>query len=679
MGMRAKKLVIGYGDLETAHMLDLLDKGIEPRIVGNEVHDQHGNVVGVWVKCCGLIIKENGQVSEYMLHSIEELLQTLYDHRVDRVYFHNLKFDDSFIASYTKNDEIQLNGCTCRSTSRLMTDKNVLYSDVLEFEGVKRDKKRHRYTKHVCQLWDSAKIWASSLRSIGEDFGVYKKGEGHEEALRVGCDARMEEYCLQDCRVMMTAMEYYFERCNEESRGKRPYGWMTAGATSYHLCMMAVKRGMRTEDFALTFPPCNDKNGFPDWLREGYKGAVPLLNPEIRGKMLTDIMVFDVNSMYPDKLRNYPMPYGCPLKVREKTIEYLMDVERRGYLWVAQVKLVMGVKNGHRATYMSKRKTVDGETLCWHVNDLNGMYAGKESYQVITNVDWKMILRDYDVQYVEVLDAVAFRSKVGIMRDFIDDWYATKSKAGAEGNKPLKAFAKLILNSLYGKFGTNPEHIGGEYVFFNDLIRVKTSTVQTDERPLYLPVALFTTAYARNEISELCNSIGWEHVVYTDTDSLHVIGLEAEECKRRIEACGYRIDGSELGALDFESRWQYGLYVRNKGYLHETALDTDDGSVLYKNGKTVNETKMAGANGLKWEHIKDVIGKEMKATRTTGYRVHGGTLLMDKEVSVDTTVDACIKSKRKLKGKTQEESDKELKRIDDAIFAKYGWCANGTG
>lgn len=677
--MRAKKLTIGYADLETAHYLDLLEQGIIARVEGNIVVDQFGNRVKVWVKCCGLIVVKNGMKTELMFHTLDEFLQALYDYRVDRCYFHNLKFDDSFIASYTRDDEVVLHGCTCRSTSRLMTDRNVLYSDVLEFLGDENDKRKHRRIKHQCSLWDSAKIWASDLRSIGEDFGVYKKGEGHDEALRVGCDKQMEDYCLQDCRVMMTAMEYYFEKCNEESRGKRPYGWMTAGSTSYHLCMMAVKRGMRTEDFALAFPPCTASNNFTEWMRDGYKGAVPLLNPEIRGKMLRDIMVFDVNSMYPDKLRNYPMPCGRAITIRELTMERLMELKAQGWLWVAKVRLVMTVKEGHRATYMSKRKTLDGDSLCDYVNDLEGMYRDKESYQVITSVDMDYILRDYDIAHVEVLDARAFEAKVGLLAPFIDMWYDIKSRASAEKNKPLKAFAKLILNSLYGKFGTNPEHISGMYVFNDDVISVKASEVQTDEKPLYLPIAIFTTAYARNEISQLCNGIGWDHVVYTDTDSLHVVGMEADECKRRIEACGYRIHPTELGALDFESRWMYGLYVRNKGYLHEMKLDTETGEVVYdKEGNTVNETKMAGANGLVWEHISDLIGKELKATRTTGYRVHGGTILMDKEVSVDTRVDACIKSRVKLKGMTQDESDKEMNRVRNEIFDRFGWC-HGTG
>lgn len=677
--MKYENLTVAYADSETEHILDLLEtQGIECHIDGNEVRDQYGNRVEVLSKCWGIIIVFNGQSYEHIFHDIKDFLQCLYDYRVDRCYFHNLRFDDSFLASYMKDDEIQLKDCTVKSVGRLMSNKNVLYSDVLEFTGG-RDAIKHRRTKHKCQIWDSFKIWSSSLREMGKDFGVYKMGEDHEEALRVGCDERMEEYCLQDCRVLMVAMQYYFSKCNEESKGRHPFGWMTAASTSYHLCMMGIKAGMRTEDYALTFPPCNDTNGFPDWLREGYKGAVPLLDPEIRGKILHDILVFDVNSMYPDKLRNYPLPIGKPIPIGEKTIEHLMDLKRQGWLWVAKVKMIIKVKEGHRATFMLKRKDFNGNTLCDYCNDFDGMFDSMESFQVITSVDIEYIMRDYYIHLIEVEDAVAFRTdNEHLMAGFIDRWYAIKSEASAKGDKPLKAFAKLILNSLYGKFGANPEHTSGFYEFsFDNMIRVKEGEVQTDACPLYLPIAMFTTAYARNEISQLCNAIGWKYVVYTDTDSLHIVGLKPEIAKQRIRNAGYRIHKTDLGALDFESRWGRGMYVRNKGYFHEFELDTETGVPKLKANKhgvinTVNETKMGGVNGVKWSTLEDVYDKEMYGTQTRGYRVKGGTILMDKPVTISTSIDACIKTKRKIKGKTQRESDMLLKQREQKIWELFG-------
>lgn len=666
---RPKKMTIGYADTETEHILDLKARGIDVRIDGKVLRTDDGSIPTIGIKCAGLIIKRpNGKVTEHMYHTIPEFLDALAMNRVDRCYFHNLKFDDAFIASYMHNDTLQMDGYTVRSKCRLINDMGQVYSDTLEFDGIEGRKHGEPFT---CELWDSAKIWASSLDSIGKSFGIIKGGTtGGSKALEVGCSKEMEEYCLQDCRVMMTAMEYYFERCREETGGKNPYGWMTAASTAYHLCMMHVRSELTTKEFEEVFPPYDAAHGAPSWSREGYKGAVPLLDPAIKNKPLKDVSVFDINSQYPDKLRNYPMPIGAPIRIREKTMDRLMELKEKGALWIAKVKLVMDVKEGHRATYLLKRKGgEDDETLAWHVDDLKGMFGDKESYQVITSADMDYILLDYDIRYVEVLDCVGFRADTNhVLAPFIDKWYAIKEKASAEDNKPLKAFAKLILNSLYGKFGANPEHISAEYVFDGDVIRVKECDgVDVDKTPLYLPVAMFTTAYARAVISQTCNAVGWDHVAYTDTDSLHIHGISPEEAMARIEKAGFKIHHTELGAYDYESRWGDVLYVRNKGYFHFNGLDIKTGE---PNGD--KEIKMAGANRFEgFESIEDVVNKELTGQQRRGYRVSGGILFMDMDVAIDTRMDAAIKSRRRVKGMNHAESMNEIARREEEIWEEW--------
>ena len=669
MAKRSKKLIIGYADFETEHIGDLNAKGISVHIDGNVLRTDDGDIPTIGIKCCGLVVKTpTGDVSEFMYHSVDEFLQGLYDNKVDRCYFYNLKFDDSFIASYMHNDVVQLDGCTARSEGRLISHMGQVYSDTIAFEGA-RDKTSHRKAR-TCDIWDAAKIWAGGLDALGRSFGVIKGGTtGGTKALEIGCSKEMEEYCLQDCRVMMTAMEYYFERCREESNGARPYGWMTAASTAYNLCMMHVKRDMTAKGYKDAFPATTVENGFPEWEREGYKGAVPLLDPAIRNKPLKYVDVFDINSQYPDKLRNYPMPIGKPIKIKDADMDKLMRLKNEGKLWIAKIKMIADVKAGHRATYLLKRKNMDGETLAWHINDMDGTDPDKESFQVVTSADMDYILRDYDVRYVDVIDAVGFMPDTKhVLAGFIDKWYAIKEDASARKDKPMKAFAKLILNALYGKFGANPVHISAEYVFEGDMIRVKeTEDVETDKCPLYLPIAMFTTAYARDVISKTCNAIGWKHVAYTDTDSVHVHGLPTEETMRRIVGAGFKIHHTELGAYDYESRWTDALYVRNKGYFHFGGIDVD---TQEPNGES--EIKMAGANGFDgFECMDDVLNKELTGTQKRGYRVNGGIMFMEKNVAIDTRMDACLKSKRMIKGMNTEQSMTEIARRETEIWEAW--------
>lgn len=681
MGRKAAwNKVIAYADLETDHELDLNAKGIYPYIKGNTVvylaADGSERIPEVGIKCAGIIITfpDARPDKEIVVDTIPELLEVLGRNKVDRCYFHNLKFDDAFIASYMTDGWVQCGDYAVISESRTINDRGVVYADNLFFKNTKAGK-RCNFT-HKCVLWDSSKIWAMPLRKLGEDFGVFKSGSGNEEALRVGCDDRMREYCLQDCRVVKAAMEYYFKQCNIASNGARPFGWMTAAATSYNLCMMAIRDRIGQGGVMARYPDATPDNGMPAWIRESYKGAVPLLDPAIKGIELRDVSVYDVNSQYPDKLRNYPLPYGPGIPLGTCDMDRLMRIKSRGKLWIAKVRMVANVKPGHRATYMLKHRGDDGNTLADHINDLVGLNSC--DHQVITSADMDYIMRDYDIEHIDVIEAIGFEPDIDridpvykipieghALRPFIDHWYEIKDKAGRDKDKSLKGFAKLILNSLYGKFGANPEHTSAHYNFIDgNMIRLEVDPeTEVDDHPYYLPIAIFTTAYARDVISKTCGAVGWDHVAYTDTDSIHVHGLDRATTEARIRSAGYEIDGDILGAYDYESRWDQALYVRNKGYFHYTELDRDSGQPIGG-----NEIKMAGVNDTGgFKELADVIDQKLIGIQRRAYRVKGGILLMDKDVEIDTTVDR-IKTIQRIKGYSKDASKAMIEEMEGKLW-----------
>src|SRR5690606_32672553 len=52
-----------------------------------------------------------------------------------------------------------------------------------------------------------------------------------------------------------------------------------------------------------------------------------------------------------------------------------------------------------------------------------------------------------------------------LFQEFIRDWYSTRLTAQKEGNDGLAYVCKILMNSLYGKFGQKEE---GEVVYFWD-------------------------------------------------------------------------------------------------------------------------------------------------------------------------------------------------------------------
>ena len=76
---------------------------------------------------------------------------------------------------------------------------------------------------------------------------------------------------------------------------------------------------------------------------------------------------------------------------------------------------------------------------------------------VLTNVDLKLFFEQYDVYDLDYVCGWKFKGMNGIFTKYIDKWIERKNKATIDGNKGQRTLAKLMLNSLYGKFATSLE------------------------------------------------------------------------------------------------------------------------------------------------------------------------------------------------------------------------------
>lgn len=115
-----------------------------------------------------------------------------------------------------------------------------------------------------------------------------------------------------------------------------------------------------------------------------------------------------------------------------------------------------------------------------------------------------------------------------------------------------------MLNSLYGKFATNP-NVQGSFPYLNEDGIVNYDLLEKEERdPVYLPVASFITAWAR-WITITSAQKNYERFIYADTDSLHLLGTEPP--------VGIELDPNELGKWDHEFTFSKAKYLRQKAYI----------------------------------------------------------------------------------------------------------------
>ena len=157
---------------------------------------------------------------------------------------------------------------------------------------------------------------------------------------------------------------------------------------------------------------------------------------------------------------------------------------------------------------------------------------------VLTNIDLELFLEQYNVYDLEFICGWKFKSIKGIFKDYIDKWITKKNNATLEGNQGQRTLAKLMLNSLYGKFATSLDVQSKIPYMGDDEIIHYTLSEKEQKDGIYLPIGTFITAYAREKTIRTSQAIkdysiskyGKDLYIYSDTDSIHTM-LSIEELK----------------------------------------------------------------------------------------------------------------------------------------------------
>ena len=145
-----------------------------------------------------------------------------------------------------------------------------------------------------------------------------------------------------------------------------------------------------------------------------------------------------------------------------------------------------------------------------------------------------------------------FKGAYGFFDEYIGKWGAIK--ATAEGG--LREIAKLHLNSLYGKFATNPNVTGKYPELCNDILTLTMGPDETRD-PVYTAMGVFITAYARR-VTLTAAQANYDTFAYADTDSIHLLDVASPH--------GVVVDPRKLGAWKREYYFQGALFWRAKTY-----------------------------------------------------------------------------------------------------------------
>ena len=183
----------------------------------------------------------------------------------------------------------------------------------------------------------------------------------------------------------------------------------------------------------------------------------------------------------------------------------------------------------------------------------------------VTNVDWELINRQYDVRMVEWNGGYCFKGADWIFKKYVEHWNGVKVEAGRKGNAGQRQLAKLMLNSLYGKFATRTTVVSRRPVMDDDGVLHYVDMEPEERDGVYLPVGVFVTSWARYKTIASAQAV-YDRFVYADTDSLHLVGTDIPE--------GLDVDAFRLGAWKHESTFNEAKFLRAKCYVeHEVGAD----------------------------------------------------------------------------------------------------------
>lgn len=461
------------------------------------------------------------------------------------IYFHNLKYDGEYIFSYLLKNGYELiedkkerreKTFTC-----LISDTGQFYSIEIYFEV--KNKKVNKVT-----IFDSLKILNFSVDKIAKafDLPIRKLKIDYKAKRPIGHILTKEEveYIRNDVEIMARALKFMFDLGLNK---------MTIGADA----LAYYKKNCKY--FLKYFPQLPYE--IDGEIRRSYKGGFTYLNDKYKGKEVGKGLVLDVNSLYPSVLKYEELPFGEP-----QFFEGQYKENKLYPLYVQTFTCIFELKENKIPSIQLKNN------MSFIPNEYIKSSNGELVTLTLTNIDLELFFMQYDVTHITYHAGFMFKGIKGLFTEYVDHWTEMKIKSKKENNKPMYMTAKLLLNSLYGKFGLNP-NTRSKYPYLDEegVVRYYLTPLEI-RKALYIPIATFVTSYARrktiltsNAIKEYTlNKYNDDYYIYSDTDSIHLKYLPEEELKQFVDIDDYR-----LGAWKMESTFTRGKYLRQKCYIEE--------------------------------------------------------------------------------------------------------------
>lgn len=329
-------------------------------------------------------------------------------------------------------------------------------------------------------------------------------------------------------------------------------------------------------------------------VKRSYKGGFSYLNPRKEGIDIKDGLVLDINSMYPWIYSTKPLPRypsGISTKINDnpavqaaatsmekfEVYHQLLESKTEEGKWpLIVVNSLKAVCYPDRVP-MIKPATTDKTFKHLKVLDDNNRVRSVQdgySYTIdypdkdlpLTWPDFDYLVHNYWIDSGSIKTVFFYQEDQELsdkLRHHCDYWI--EQKRTTKG--PARMFAKMMLNSPYGKLGQHiREYKEHKFTLNNGRLvdmREETDSQLGGKSDADLITASYITAWGRHYLANTINKVGIERFIYCDTDSMHIEGTVSDE---DLISWGVDVHDSDLGKWKREKAYDRARYLKAKHY-----------------------------------------------------------------------------------------------------------------
>ena len=558
----------------------------------------------VWLAGCKSLADDTRNSFKYFNNIDTFMIYVMSEYT--RVYFHNLKFDGSFILNYLNKqgykffDSNLKNLKTGRPNKQPKKTYTTMISDTGQWYNIKiKDKQGNTLT-----IIDSLKLLPFSVRQMGESIGYDK--------LTINDNNDYTDYRITD-----QAIEYLYHDLEIPRRFIiELFNLGLTKSTCASNAMHSFKKLIGKDNYTTWFPDGVTRKDYKEimynyTIQSYFGGECFTKNNE---PQTTDAgIVIDNNSEYPSRCYGDSeclMPYGYPIDDNlndiKNPLQYIQfgsweHIENTISFMTLHIKS-LHLKSGYTPNirrhelYDTINTNNNVSSQLGYTNfdmyDESAMWISHGSNMLIrlNEIDYNYMLQAYEVDYI-IIDYMRFRAQKGMFQEYYSFWSEKKIEYTKSDDKVKRQIAKNMMNSLTGKFGMNIKQNYKIPYYQDDTLQLTTNVdvygFDNYRDSIYPPIISVITAEGRRCLNDCITKIGIDKFLYTDTDSVHftlpsninynkLIDNDTGERTKLLQFFKDKnidIDKSKLGAWDIEGVFKRGKYIRCKTYLEELTYD----------------------------------------------------------------------------------------------------------